>query len=143
MDQTTHVGIVGNAGKIKNGRNMAVKCFVNRAQCLSFSLSPFPTLSPRQNECQLKDDDSDLILTDGDINLTYGDITVSTDATGAHTTTAAAAGGGRLAGSATADDLDRELTYGDSELVMRGTRLVLPMDDSEPPFSDPHHHLRK
>ncbi|TMS17845.1 Sodium/hydrogen exchanger 6 [Larimichthys crocea] len=37
-----------------------------------------------ENECQLKDDDSDLILTDGDINLTYGDITVSTDASGAH-----------------------------------------------------------
>uniref|UniRef100_A0A674B3L5 Sodium/hydrogen exchanger n=1 Tax=Salmo trutta TaxID=8032 RepID=A0A674B3L5_SALTR len=33
-----------------------------------------------ENECQLKDDDSDLILTDGDISLTYGDITVSTDA---------------------------------------------------------------
>lgn len=81
-----------------------------------------------QNECQLKDDDSDLILTDGDISLTYGDITVSTDATGAHTS-------GRHA----SDDLDRELAYGDNELVMRGTRLVLPMDDSEPPFTD---HLR-
>ncbi len=85
-----------------------------------------------QNECQLKDDDSDLILTDGDINLTYGDITVSTDATGAHTST----------GAATSEDLDRELTYGDHELVMRGTRLVLPMDDSEPPFTDPQHRLR-
>uniref|UniRef100_A0A3Q2CQ13 Sodium/hydrogen exchanger n=1 Tax=Cyprinodon variegatus TaxID=28743 RepID=A0A3Q2CQ13_CYPVA len=81
-----------------------------------------------ENECQLKDDDSDLILTDGDISLTYGDITVSTDATGAHTS-------GRHA----SDDLDRELAYGDNELVMRGTRLVLPMDDSEPPFTD---HLR-
>lgn len=89
-----------------------------------------------QNEGQLKDDDSDLILTDGDINLTYGDITVSTDATGAHTS-----GGPAFAG-ATSDDLDRELTYGDNELVMRGTRLVLPMDDSEPPFTDPHHRLR-
>ncbi|XP_043983854.1 sodium/hydrogen exchanger 6a [Gambusia affinis] len=81
-----------------------------------------------ENECQLKDDDSDLILTDGDISLTYGDITVSTDATGARTSD----------GLAT-DDLDRELAYGDHELVMRGTRLVLPMDDSEPPFTD---HLR-
>uniref|UniRef100_A0A672JD14 Sodium/hydrogen exchanger n=1 Tax=Salarias fasciatus TaxID=181472 RepID=A0A672JD14_SALFA len=79
-----------------------------------------------ENECQLKDDDSDLILTDGDINLTYGDITVSTDATGAHTS----------GGPAAPDDLDRELAYGDHELVMRGTRLVLPMDDSEPPFTD-------
>uniref|UniRef100_A0A3Q2X7Z0 Sodium/hydrogen exchanger n=1 Tax=Hippocampus comes TaxID=109280 RepID=A0A3Q2X7Z0_HIPCM len=71
-----------------------------------------------ENECQIKDDDSDLILTDGDVNLNYGDITVSTD-------------------GAAADDPDRELAYGDHELVMRGTRLVLPMDDSEPPFTDP------
>ncbi|KAM3612624.1 uncharacterized protein V6R79_011494 [Siganus canaliculatus] len=90
-----------------------------------------------ENECQLKDDDSDLILTDGDINLTYGDITVSTDATGAHTS-----GGLAFAGASTSDDLDRELAYGDHELVMRGTRLVLPMDDSEPPFTDQHHRLR-
>uniref|UniRef100_A0A3B3U3P6 Sodium/hydrogen exchanger n=1 Tax=Poecilia latipinna TaxID=48699 RepID=A0A3B3U3P6_9TELE len=81
-----------------------------------------------ENECQLKDDDSDLILTDGDISLTYGDITVSTDATGA-----------RTSGGLATDDLDRELAYGDHELVMRGTRLVLPVDDSEPPFTD---HLR-
>uniref|UniRef100_A0A665U1S8 Sodium/hydrogen exchanger n=1 Tax=Echeneis naucrates TaxID=173247 RepID=A0A665U1S8_ECHNA len=85
---------------------------------------------------ELKDDDSDFILTDGDINLTYGDVTVSTDASGAHTS-----GGSAFAGAAS-DDLDRELTYGDNELVMRGTRLVLPMDDSEPPFTDPHHNLR-
>ncbi|KAJ4946009.1 hypothetical protein JOQ06_023687 [Pogonophryne albipinna] len=90
-----------------------------------------------ENECQLKDDDSDLILTDGDLNLTYGDITVSTDASGSHTSGAPA-----FAGASTSEDLDRELTYGDHELVMRGTRLVLPMDDSEPPFTDPHHRLR-
>ncbi|XP_057705471.1 sodium/hydrogen exchanger 6a [Corythoichthys intestinalis] len=70
-----------------------------------------------ENECQIKDDDSDLILTDGDVNLNYGDITVSTD-------------GAR-------DDPDRELACSDHELVMRGTRLVLPMDDSEPPFTEP------
>uniref|UniRef100_A0A8D0AKI0 Sodium/hydrogen exchanger n=1 Tax=Sander lucioperca TaxID=283035 RepID=A0A8D0AKI0_SANLU len=98
------------------------------------SNNPLPS---HQNECQLKDDDSDLILTDGDINLTYGDITVSTDASGSHTS-----GGPAFAGAATSDDLDRELTYGDHELVMRGTRLVLPMDDSEPPFTDPHHRMR-
>lgn len=89
-----------------------------------------------QNEGQLENDDSDLILTDGDINLTYGDITVSTDATGAHTSSGTAFAG------TTSDDLDRELTFGDHELVMRGTRLVLPMDDSELPFTDPHHRLR-
>nr|XP_020451039.1 sodium/hydrogen exchanger 6 [Monopterus albus] len=86
-----------------------------------------------ENECQLKDDASDLILTDGDINLTYGDITVSTDATGAHTSR-----GSVFAGITSGD----ELTSGDHELVMRGTRLVLPMDDSEPPFTDPHPRLR-
>ncbi|XP_017263963.1 sodium/hydrogen exchanger 6a [Kryptolebias marmoratus] len=90
-----------------------------------------------ENECQLKDDDSDLILTDGDINLTYGDVTVSTDATGAHTSS-----GRGFVGAGAADELDRELAYGDHELVMRGTRLVLPMDDSEPPFTDSHPHLR-
>ncbi|KAG7517523.1 sodium/hydrogen exchanger 6 [Solea senegalensis] len=89
-----------------------------------------------ENEGELKDDDSDLILTDRDMNLTYGDITVSTDGSGAHSS-----GGAAFSGIG-ADDLDRELTYGDHELVMRGTRLVLPMDDSEPPFSDPQHRLR-
>ncbi|KAM8849055.1 sodium/hydrogen exchanger 6a [Synchiropus picturatus] len=89
-----------------------------------------------ENECQLKDDDSDLILTDGDINLTYGDITVSTDASGAHTSSAISFSG------ANSEDVDKELTYGDHELVMRGTRLVLPMDDSEPPFTDPQQRLR-
>ncbi|CAB1337178.1 unnamed protein product [Coregonus sp. 'balchen'] len=92
-----------------------------------------------ENECQLKDDDSDLILTDGDISLTYGDITVSTDASGAHTSAGPA---GTTSAVISADDLDRELTYGDHELVMRGTRLVLPMDDSEPPLADPRHRIR-
>ncbi|XP_034037595.1 sodium/hydrogen exchanger 6a [Thalassophryne amazonica] len=90
-----------------------------------------------ENEGQLQDDDSDLILTDGDINLTYGDITVSTDATGAHTSSGPV---GSFAGPSTSDDLDRELTYGDHEVVMRGTRLVLPMDDSEPPYTDQRLH---
>ncbi|KAM6953546.1 sodium/hydrogen exchanger 6a [Aplochiton taeniatus] len=86
-----------------------------------------------ENECQLRDDDSDLILADGDISLTYGDMTISTDASGAHTS-----GGpvGPARASASVEELDRELTY--HEMVMRGTRLVLPMDDSEPPFTDPH-----
>ncbi|KAK9963076.1 hypothetical protein ABG768_006298 [Culter alburnus] len=93
-----------------------------------------------ENEGQLKDDDSDLILNDGDINLTYGDITVSTDATGAHTS------GTAVGGVAVNSDeaLDRELAFGDHELVIRGTRLVLPMDDSEPPLPlDSHRHRHK
>ncbi|KAA0709365.1 Sodium/hydrogen exchanger 6 [Triplophysa tibetana] len=88
-----------------------------------------------ENEEQLKDDDSDLILNDGDITLTYADITVSTDASGAHTS-------GTQVGVNSDDALDRELTFGDHELVIRGTRLVLPMDDSEPPLSLDSHRQR-
>uniref|UniRef100_A0A674B570 Sodium/hydrogen exchanger n=1 Tax=Salmo trutta TaxID=8032 RepID=A0A674B570_SALTR len=58
---------------------------------------------------------------------------------GAHTSAGPA---GTTSAVISADDLDRELTYGDHELVMRGTRLVLPMDDSEPPLADPRHRMR-
>uniref|UniRef100_A0A3P8XH73 Sodium/hydrogen exchanger n=1 Tax=Esox lucius TaxID=8010 RepID=A0A3P8XH73_ESOLU len=95
--------------------------------------------SPQAYECQLKDDDSDLILAEGDISLSYGDITVSTDASGVHTSSGPA---GTTTAAISADDLDRELSCGDHELVMRGTRLVLPMDDSEPPLVDPRHRMR-
>ncbi|KAL1766653.1 sodium/hydrogen exchanger 6 isoform X1 [Sigmodon hispidus] len=78
-----------------------------------------------ENQEQLKDDDSDLILNDGDISLTYGDSTVNTDS-------ATASAPRRFMGNSSEDALDRELTFGDHELVIRGTRLVLPMDDSEP-----------
>uniref|UniRef100_A0A672Q1Q5 Sodium/hydrogen exchanger n=1 Tax=Sinocyclocheilus grahami TaxID=75366 RepID=A0A672Q1Q5_SINGR len=98
-------------------------CCGSLARCLT---------SPQayENEEQLKDSDSDLILNDSDITLAYGDITVSTDATGAHTS------GTPVGGVAVNSDeaLDRELAFGDHELVIRGTRLVLPMDDSEPPL---------
>uniref|UniRef100_A0A8C1SN73 Sodium/hydrogen exchanger n=1 Tax=Cyprinus carpio TaxID=7962 RepID=A0A8C1SN73_CYPCA len=93
-----------------------------------------------ENEEQLKDSDSDLILNDGDITLSYGDVTVSTDAAGAHTS------GTPVGGVAVNSDeaLDRELAFGDHELVIRGTRLVLPMDDSEPPLPlDSHRHRHK
>ncbi|XP_008491985.2 LOW QUALITY PROTEIN: sodium/hydrogen exchanger 6 [Calypte anna] len=80
-----------------------------------------------ENQEQLKDDDSDLILNDGDISLTYGDTTVNTDSVVPGGTSR------RLAGNGSEDVLDRELAFGDHELVIRGTRLVLPMDDSEPP----------
>ncbi|KAJ8266936.1 hypothetical protein GJAV_G00136370 [Gymnothorax javanicus] len=87
-----------------------------------------------ENEGQLQDDDSDLILNDGDISLTYGDVTVSTDASGAHTNSRP-----RTSSSAMTSDeaLDRELAFGEHEPVIRGTRLVLPMDDSEPPLALP------
>lgn len=83
-----------------------------------------------ENEGPLKDDDSDLILNDSDISLTYGDVTVSTDASGTRTISIPAG----AAGANSDDALDRELTFGDHELVIRGTRLVLPMDDTDPPL---------
>ncbi|KPP59326.1 hypothetical protein Z043_122763 [Scleropages formosus] len=83
------------------------------------------------NEGQLRDDDSDLILNDGDISLTYGDVTVSADASGAR----ASRGLGPLCGVTSDEALDRELAFGEQELVIRGTRLVLPMDDSEGPLA--------
>ncbi|KAI1903088.1 hypothetical protein AGOR_G00023610 [Albula goreensis] len=87
-----------------------------------------------ENEGQLQDDDSDLILNDGDISLTYGDVTVSTDASGARTNSRPRGGSSAM----TSDEaLDRELAFGEHEPVIRGTRLVLPMDDSEPPLSLP------
>ncbi|KAM8752700.1 sodium/hydrogen exchanger 6 [Rhynchonycteris naso] len=81
-----------------------------------------------ENQEQLKDDDSDLILNDGDISLTYGDSTVNTES-------AASGVPRRFMGNSSEDALDRELAFGDHELVIRGTRLVLPMDDSEPPLN--------
>lgn len=81
-----------------------------------------------ENQEQLKDDDSDLILNDGDISLTYGDSTVNTEST-------TAGAPRRFVGNSSEDALDRELAFGDHELVIRGTRLVLPMDDSEPPLN--------
>ncbi|KAJ8795248.1 hypothetical protein J1605_002872 [Eschrichtius robustus] len=80
------------------------------------------------NQEQLKDDDSDLILNDGDISLTYGDSTVNTES-------ASSGAPRRFMGNSSEDALDRELAFGDHELVIRGTRLVLPMDDSEPPLN--------
>ncbi|NWR68626.1 SL9A6 protein, partial [Centropus unirufus] len=80
-----------------------------------------------ENQEQLKDDDSDLILNDGDISLTYGDSTVNTDSVTSSGTSR------RFVGNSSEDALDRELAFGDHELVIRGTRLVVPMDDSEPP----------
>nr|XP_058148208.1 sodium/hydrogen exchanger 6 [Dasypus novemcinctus] len=81
-----------------------------------------------ENQEQLKDDDSDLILNDGDISLTYGDSTVNTES-------ATSSAPRRFVGNSSEDALDRELAFGDHELVIRGTRLVLPMDDSEPPLN--------
>ncbi|KAM4021023.1 LOW QUALITY PROTEIN: sodium/hydrogen exchanger 6 [Anomaloglossus baeobatrachus] len=74
-----------------------------------------------ENQEQLKDDDSDLILNDGDISLTYGDTTVSTDPIVSR----------RGMGNISEDGIDQELTCGDHEFVLRGTRLV--MEECEAP----------
>ncbi|KAG7272028.1 hypothetical protein CRUP_004187 [Coryphaenoides rupestris] len=75
--------------------------------------------------CRLHDDDMDLILNESSASSI-------TDAFGAHGNDSAAAAVGRPLGPgapAGPDDLDGELALGEHELVIRGTRLVLPMDD--------------
>ncbi|KAF2975825.1 hypothetical protein EK904_008882, partial [Melospiza melodia maxima] len=62
-----------------------------------------------------------------DHNLTYGDSAVNADSV------PSSGASRRFVGNSSEDALDRELAFGDHELVIRGTRLVLPMDDSEPP----------
>ncbi|XP_078067859.1 sodium/hydrogen exchanger 6a isoform X1 [Mustelus asterias] len=73
-----------------------------------------------QNQEQLKDDDSDLILNDGDISLTYGD--------SSQTTTSDR----RNLIHNLEDAQEQELASGEHELVIRGTRLVLPVENTEP-----------
>lgn len=106
-----------------------------------------------QNEGQLHDDDSDFILNDTSVSSMYADVTVSTDASGSRTvnrnrSSAASAGGGLFD-----EGLDHDLSSAEHEVAIRGTRLVLPMDDPvdlpttvtlppppSPPHSDPRRH---
>lgn len=110
------------------------------------------SLSAHQNEGPLHDDESDFILNDASVSSMYADVTVSTDASGSHTInrkrSTASTGGGP------ADEgLDHELALAENEVAIRGTRLVLPMDDPvdppttvtlppppSPPHSDPRRH---
>ncbi|CAL8365465.1 unnamed protein product [Lota lota] len=88
-----------------------------------------------ENEGRLHDDDFDLILNDSSAGSMYADVTVRTDASGAHVTDSScarsASGPGASAGPGASPD--RELALGEHELVIRGTRLVLPMDDPVDP----------
>uniref|UniRef100_A0A667Y929 Sodium/hydrogen exchanger n=1 Tax=Myripristis murdjan TaxID=586833 RepID=A0A667Y929_9TELE len=106
-----------------------------------------------ENEGQLHDDDSDFILNDANVSSMYADVTVSTDASGSRTINRKRSSTGGTGGGPPDDGLDQELTLGEHELVIRGTRLVLPMDDPveppttvtlppppSPPHSDPHRH---
>ncbi|XP_037605203.1 sodium/hydrogen exchanger 6-like isoform X2 [Sebastes umbrosus] len=83
-----------------------------------------------ENEGQLHDDDSDFILNDASVSSMYADITVSTDASGSRTINRPSSTGG----GPSDDGLDHDLGLAEHEVAIRGTRLVLPMDDPvEPP----------
>ncbi|XP_039600656.1 sodium/hydrogen exchanger 7 isoform X1 [Polypterus senegalus] len=71
-----------------------------------------------ENQEQLRDADSDLILNDSDLTLTYGDTAIT--ANGAC---------GRRKKSNSEEALERELEAVDHEVISRGTRLVFPIED--------------
>ncbi|KAG7232382.1 hypothetical protein INR49_008921, partial [Caranx melampygus] len=102
------------------------------------------------NEGQLHDDDSDFILNDANVSSMFADVTVSTDASGSRTVNRKRSVGGA---SLADEGLDTELALAEHEVAIRGTRLVLPMDDPveppttvtlppppSPPRSDPRRH---
>uniref|UniRef100_A0A8C7ZYU5 Sodium/hydrogen exchanger n=1 Tax=Oryzias sinensis TaxID=183150 RepID=A0A8C7ZYU5_9TELE len=103
-----------------------------------------------ENEGQLHDDDSDFIMNDASVSSMYADVTVSTDASGSHTVNhkhSFSSGGGRFN-----EGMDQELALADQDVTIRGTRLVLPVDDSAeppstvtlpPPPSPPHSEPRR
>lgn len=115
-----------------------------------FHLFSFPCLFflSSQNEGRLHDDDSDFILNDANVSSLYADVTVSTDASGSRTINPKPSAAGPFG-----ENRDRELDLVEREVTIRGTRLVLPMDDPaeppttvtlppppSPPRSDPHRH---
>ncbi|XP_040007396.1 sodium/hydrogen exchanger 6-like isoform X2 [Xiphias gladius] len=106
-----------------------------------------------ENEGQLHDDDSDFILNDASVSSMYADVTVSTDASGSRTINRKRSSTTSTAGGPSDEGLDRELALAEHEVAIRGTRLVLPMDDPveppttvtlppppSPPRSDPRRH---
>uniref|UniRef100_A0A7N8WSG9 Sodium/hydrogen exchanger n=1 Tax=Mastacembelus armatus TaxID=205130 RepID=A0A7N8WSG9_9TELE len=106
-----------------------------------------------ENEGQLRDDDSELILNDASVSDMYADVTVSTDASGSHTINRNRSSTTSTEGGPSDGVLDHELTLAEHEVAIRGTRLVLPMDDPveplttvtlppppSPPRSDPRRH---
>lgn len=102
-----------------------------------------------ENEGQLHDDD-DFILNDASVSSMFADVTVSTDASGSRTVNRKHSS----TGAGIHDDgLENELALSENEIAIRGTRLVLPMDDPldppttvtlppppSPPKSDPRRH---
>ncbi|KAK7926348.1 hypothetical protein WMY93_008658 [Mugilogobius chulae] len=100
-----------------------------------------------ENEGQLHDDD-DFVLNDASVSSMYADVTVSTDASGSRTVNRKRSGPGFPD-----DGFDNDLALSENEVAIRGTRLVLPMDDPldapttvtlppppSPPKSDPRRH---
>ncbi|XP_036974473.1 sodium/hydrogen exchanger 6-like isoform X3 [Acanthopagrus latus] len=106
-----------------------------------------------ENEGQLHDDDSDFILNDASVSSMYADVTVSTDASGSRTINRKRSSTASTGVGPFDEALDHELALAEHEVAIRGTRLVLPMDDPieppttvtlppppSPPRSDPRRH---
>uniref|UniRef100_A0A8C6TQ15 Sodium/hydrogen exchanger n=1 Tax=Neogobius melanostomus TaxID=47308 RepID=A0A8C6TQ15_9GOBI len=89
-----------------------------------------------ENEGPLHDDD-DFILNDASVSSMFADVTVSTDASGSRTVNRKRSGAGLHD-----DGLDNELAQSENEIAIRGTRLVLPMDDPLDPPPQSHCPLR-
>uniref|UniRef100_A0A672FH33 Sodium/hydrogen exchanger n=1 Tax=Salarias fasciatus TaxID=181472 RepID=A0A672FH33_SALFA len=100
---------------------------------------------------ELHDDDSDFVMNDAGVGSMYADVTVSTDASGSRTVNPGRPSSG--GGGPFDEGLDHELARAEHEVAIRGTRLVLPMDDPaehpttvtlppppSPPRSDPRRH---
>ncbi|XP_051881852.1 sodium/hydrogen exchanger 7 isoform X2 [Pristis pectinata] len=81
-----------------------------------------------ENQEQLRDDDSDLILNDGDLNLTYGGSTLTANGSSGSGTASNSVDGKRTK-SISEDALENDLGTEDHELITRGTRLVFPLED--------------
>ncbi|XP_034539900.1 sodium/hydrogen exchanger 6-like [Notolabrus celidotus] len=107
-----------------------------------------------ENEGQLhNDDDSDFILNDANVSSMFADVTVTTDASGSRTINRKRSSTASTGGGPSDEGLDHELSLAEHEVAIRGTRLVLPMDDPveppttvtlppppSPPRSDPRRH---
>uniref|UniRef100_A0A8C3WEM8 Sodium/hydrogen exchanger n=1 Tax=Catagonus wagneri TaxID=51154 RepID=A0A8C3WEM8_9CETA len=82
------------------------------------------------NQEPLREEDSDLILTEGDLTLTYGDSTVTANGSSGSHTASTSLEGGRRTKSSSEEALERDLGVGDQKVSSRGTRLVFPQDDN-------------
>lgn len=80
-----------------------------------------------QNEGRLHNDESDE-LNDGNATM-YCDVTMSTDASSTRTTNRKCLS----ASTRGVTSLNQVVVFGEHELIIRGTCLVLPMDDTPEP----------